>query len=708
MIKQTIQKPMRYLSLALLALGMVFSVLPAHTAHAAACAVVNGICSATGGACTVGTVTADDAASACNTTRHWGCIGSGGGTTATCTKANAACPVCGGAANTCSTGSASGDNGQTACGTTRSWSCSNGGSTIGCSLSNAACIAGVCNNSAAWQCNTGSGISGSCGGGNYLWYCQSPNGGANSPQCSTNAISWWTASCGAGGLGDWGGHINGHSDNCLNVGYWDSAPGCCLFGGNSNTTYYPNGVPVAGCNATVNGSCNNGSAWACNSGNPNNGYDPGCGGTRTWTCDGSYGGTTDHCSQYTGVCPINGSCGGSYQACASGSLGASADYGCGSSKQWWCNGSNGGTNILCSINNAACGGTCGAANNNYYASKCGCQNITAALGCGSGSFAGLSDTGSGCTWNCSGTACSSGYGCVGGGGGGGCFLPNTLVALADGKTARIDSLKVGDKVKGAHGINTVRRVSHYTNTDRMYGINGGKAFVTAEHPFTDADGTLYAIDPELTYAETHHGLKPYRLSEGTTIATAKGPVAVESITPVEMAPRRVYNLTVDGDSGYYANGYLMHNVGNDGGGFGGKVGMVTMADGSTKALTAIKVGDKVRSESGINTVKAVYSHRTSDMVYSINGSQTLVTGEHMMLTTDGWRIIDPSTLEKADMRDAEVLQMGDELVLENGKTLTVTSIEPHRYTTPTTLRELELDGDHTYFMNGMLVHNPLK
>jgi hypothetical protein len=31
--------------------------------------------------------------------------------------------------------------------------------------------------------------------------------------------------------------------------------------------------------------------------------------------------------------------------------------------------------------------------------------------------------------------------------------------------------------------------------------------------------------------------------------------------------------------------------------------------------------------------------------------------------------------------------------------------ETHTSTKPTALRELELDGDHTYYINSMLVHN---
>ncbi|MFN8930424.1 MAG: RCC1 domain-containing protein, partial [Alphaproteobacteria bacterium] len=55
--------------------------------------VVNGVCSSSvGGACTAGTVAGDNGQTACGTTRIWSCNGSGGGTNASCSLTNGACP----------------------------------------------------------------------------------------------------------------------------------------------------------------------------------------------------------------------------------------------------------------------------------------------------------------------------------------------------------------------------------------------------------------------------------------------------------------------------------------------------------------------------------------------------------------------------------------------------------------------------------------
>jgi hypothetical protein len=200
-------------------------------------------------------------------------------------------------------GSPSGYNAGS-CGGNTTWSCAGtgGGSTASCSIANAACpVNGSCGG-AAWTCNAGSAVGGSCGGSAYNWSCQGANGGTTA-SCSLGSVSSWTATCAQGGLGDWGGQINGHNDSCSGVSTWDSASGCCLIGGNSSTTYYPNGVAVAGCNITINGSCG-GAAWTCNAGSAADGIDYGCGSQKQWQCNGSNGGTNTLCTFNNDACAV--------------------------------------------------------------------------------------------------------------------------------------------------------------------------------------------------------------------------------------------------------------------------------------------------------------------------------------------------------------------------------------------------------------------
>jgi hypothetical protein len=75
----------------------------------------------------------------------------------------------------------------------------------------------------------------------------------------------------------------------------------------------------------------------------------------TWQCLGQNGGTTDNCSRPREACPINGVCGGSANTCAAGTpTGDNGETACGTTRTWSCNGSGGGTNAPCSLDNPLC------------------------------------------------------------------------------------------------------------------------------------------------------------------------------------------------------------------------------------------------------------------------------------------------------------------------------------------------------------------
>jgi hypothetical protein len=163
-----------------------------------------------------------------------------------------------------------------------------------------------------------------------------------------------------------------------------------------------------------------------------------------------------------------------------------------------------------------------------------------------------------------------------------CFTAGTKVALAGGGEKRIEEVRVGDLVLGRDGaVNTVTGIERPRLGGRLlYGFNGGRAFVTAEHPFWTAEGWK-AIDPAATARENPR-LRVGALAVGDRIAAVEALAARSGVVPVSYAPARVrdiaidaiaavradpdtvvYNLLLDGDHTYFADGYLVHNKGEN-------------------------------------------------------------------------------------------------------------------------------------------------
>jgi len=132
---------------------------------------------------------------------------------------------------------------------------------------------------------------------------------------------------------------------------------------------------------------------------------------------------------------------------------------------------------------------------------------------------------------------------------------------------------------------------------------------------------------------------------------------------------------------------------------------ITLADGSTKTVTELKPGDVLRGKTRDNAVLYVPSHLTHEAIYGFNGSKPFVTGGHPFWTKNGWKAIDPALTpsERHGVKTTK-LQVGDELWLSNGKRLKITSIDAHDMGSQPVYNP-GVDGDHTYYANGMLVHN---
>ncbi len=141
-----------------------------------------------------------------------------------------------------------------------------------------------------------------------------------------------------------------------------------------------------------------------------------------------------------------------------------------------------------------------------------------------------------------------------------CFIADTLVTLANGTKKNIQDIKIGDVLKGETSNNTVLAF-HRPKLEggALYSFNGGKHFVTAEHPFKTMDGWK-SIDPKKTEKE-NIGIEVTELAVGDTLITSEGVVKLESVDASYEAKENtdLYNFILDGDHTYYADDYLVHN-----------------------------------------------------------------------------------------------------------------------------------------------------
>lgn len=138
-----------------------------------------------------------------------------------------------------------------------------------------------------------------------------------------------------------------------------------------------------------------------------------------------------------------------------------------------------------------------------------------------------------------------------------CFTADTKVDMADGTTKNIQDVKIGDVLKGETTNNTVIGFHRPTLDGKLYSLNGGRYFVTEEHPFKTLDGWK-AINPAKT--EKNIGITVTTLKVGDTLVTDHGNVLLKTIDgKVEKDTTPLYNFFLTGDHTYYADGYLVHN-----------------------------------------------------------------------------------------------------------------------------------------------------
>jgi uncharacterized protein YfaS (alpha-2-macroglobulin family) len=142
-------------------------------------------------------------------------------------------------------------------------------------------------------------------------------------------------------------------------------------------------------------------------------------------------------------------------------------------------------------------------------------------------------------------------------------------------------------------------------------------------------------------------------------------------------------------------GIIAFEAGGRGGGCFAAGTKVRMADGTTKNIEQIKAGENILTRKSANDktlvqAKVINTHQVTENGYLIINDMLKVTPNHKLWINHEWK-------------EAGSLQKGDILLTDNNEEVKVHSIEWQR--TKANVYNLSIEKYHTYFANGIWVHN---
>ena len=141
--------------------------------------------------------------------------------------------------------------------------------------------------------------------------------------------------------------------------------------------------------------------------------------------------------------------------------------------------------------------------------------------------------------------------------------------------------------------------------------------------------------------------------------------------------------------------------------------LVSMANGTNLNVEDVKVGDAVMGMDGARNIVMELDHvivgrRNGKIrsVLSFNGGRPFTTEDHPFMTSAGWKCLDPEhALEETPGLDVSKMEIGDYLQAMGDPLIKLDSIEHHDYDEETPLYNFFLNGNHSYYADGYLVHN---
>ena len=162
---------------------------------------------------------------------------------------------------------------------------------------------------------------------------------------------------------------------------------------------------------------------------------------------------------------------------------------------------------------------------------------------------------------------NTGTGSGTGSGGGGCFVEGTYITLPDGIKMLIEEVKVGMEIltyNEDYEENEIGIVKSLIQPSASKFIlldfaDGTSIQCTPEHPFWIIDKGWSSFDPSSSMEL--HDLEVAQLIEGDiALNEFDEQIIIEGITEIDCKkPIKVYNLEIEDNHTYYANGILVHN-----------------------------------------------------------------------------------------------------------------------------------------------------
>lgn len=133
---------------------------------------------------------------------------------------------------------------------------------------------------------------------------------------------------------------------------------------------------------------------------------------------------------------------------------------------------------------------------------------------------------------------------------------------------------------------------------------------------------------------------------------------------------------------------------------------VLLTDSTEVLFGALELGDVLQGQGSGNRVVAItQTYDAECTMHAINGRHGIGAAVPIATTT-GWKAVSPGlAMVRYPYLDITQLMQGDDLICPQGEIEAVTSIEQVADGDEDIKYEISLDGDHTFFVNGMLVHN---